>query len=195
MSDKQTNDVKLRLEKVRLSFPNLYAKDRYGRYSASFLFEKGSEAYKKVTAAIQQAATAQWGAQAAATLKSLAAKDDLCIHDGDTKPDQVGYAGNYYLSGTSRRQPRLVDRAREEVLEDNGTFYPGCHVNVIVNIWPQNNVAKGWKRINCELTGVQFHSDGERLSGGGRIAEVDEFDDLGSNASGAGNAESVEDLF
>ena len=180
MATERANDgtsVTLKLVGARLAFPSVFKKDKYGRYSATLIVAPKDENYNKIVAAIKQVAKAKWGDKAEATLKTLFAKDDVCLHDGNNKPDLAGYPGNYYLSCTNQNRPTLLNRAREDIDESSGLLYSGCYPVALVEIWAQDNPAKGWKRINCQLQGLQHYKDGERFAGG-RIANKDEFDDL-----------------
>ena len=58
----------------------------------------------------------------------------------------------------------------------DGRPYAGCIVNGQVDVWAQDNPEFG-RRINAELTGVQFVRDGEAFSGGAP-AKPDDFDDV-----------------
>src|SRR5690606_25042732 len=133
--------------------------------------------YNKIVAAIKHVAKAKWGDKAEDTLKPMYAKDDVCLHAGNNKPDLVGYHAKYYSTSVTQNRPTVQNRAREDIDESSGLLYSGCYPVALVEIWAQDNPAKGFKRINCQLKGLQHYKDGERFAGG-RIATKDEFDDL-----------------
>lgn len=202
--------VIVKLVGPRLAFPSVFAKDKYDRYSAALLmppgkFEfpavlkvleddakreaglkalktaaDGGDNYAKVVLAVVAVAKAKWQGKWLATLKSLYAKDDLCLHNGDNKPDLAGYPGNYYVSATNQSRPTLLDRNRNDIEEKSpALLYSGCYPVAVVEIWAQDNPQKSWKRVNCQLQGLQHYKEGERTGGGGRVADKNEFDDLG----------------
>lgn len=205
----ESSGVIVKIVGERMFFPALFKKDKYDRHSANFAMDPGgrplhkvleyysdsdkqpkAEAalkkaaadgsnYAKVVLAILQAAQAKWGKKYIAVLKSLVAKNDVCLRDGDLKPDTTGYPGNYILSAVNYSRPTLLTRNRDDVIKEEGSLlYSGSHPIAVVEIWAQDNQAKGWKRVNCQLQGVQEYKPGEKI-GGGRVAKKDEFDDLG----------------
>lgn len=190
MAEESTN-MKVKIKDARLAFAHVFEKDRFGRYSATLLMEPDSEGHKAVKEAITAVAKGMWKDKAAATLKALKAKDNLCLRDGETKADIDGFAGNYFLSATSKTKPTTVNRAREEIGADDDMLYSGCYPTAIVQVWAQDNPAQGWKRVNCQLKGLQHVREGERF-GGGSVASKEEFDDLAMDdeeefASGEGD--------
>ena len=121
-------------------------------------------------------------------LKALKAQDRLCIHRGDvSKVGQAPYAGKLYISASNSIQPRIlatIDGINQEIGPDSEYApYSGCYANATVIIWAQDN--KFGKRINAQLTGVQFLRHSERLSGGGRAASLDEFGPVKSEGADA----------
>jgi hypothetical protein len=80
-----------------------------------------------------------------------------------------------------------VNGINQEVPEDHEFApYSGCHANAIINIWAQNN--KWGKRVNAGLTGVQFLRHDVRLSGAGKVASLEEFGVVATDADGAAPA-------
>lgn len=147
---------------------------------------EGSD-YARVVKAILDVSKAKWGTKDTngvprylAMLKSLIAKDDICLRNGDNKPDVAGYPGNYILSAVNQNRPTMLDRYKADILTEkaDSLLYSGSHPIAVVEIWAQDNPGKGWRRVNCQLQGVQEYKPGEKI-GGGRVAKKDEFDDLG----------------
>ncbi len=174
--------AKLHITNVILSYPNLY-RPKAGqpgqeeKFSASFILPKDHPDLPKVNQAFMEGANARWGEKALETLKALKAADRLCLHDGDAKADKQGYAGNLYLNASSKANtPPLVigggPDGRSKVAETEGKMYSGARVNVILDVWAQDN--QFGKRVNATLLGVQFVADGPRLSGGA-VASMDDF--------------------
>lgn len=170
--------MKIRLDDVRLAFPNLFeAKTVNGEgkpaYSASFLFAKDSPNRAKVVDALKAVAQEKWGAKGADVLKSLVAADKVCLHNGDSKADYAGFAGMDFVSARNAVRPKVIDGQKNPLTEADGKIYGGCYVNVVLELWAQEN-AYG-KRINATLMGVQFARDGDAFAGG-RSADDDDFD-------------------
>jgi hypothetical protein len=178
--------MKVKLENVRLAFPVLFeAKSVNGEgepaFSANFLFSHTHPAAQTLRDAIETVGKDKFGQKWASVQKEILAKDRQCLHDGDTKSDYAGYAGNFYVSSRNKARPTIIDRDKSPLSIADGRPYAGCYVNAIVEVWAQDN--SYGKRINASLRGVQFVSDGEAFAGGGSASE-DEFDALNESAEG-----------
>lgn len=185
-------NVTVLLPEVRLSYAYLASpyvgkpepgKTPKSSYTAHGLFKPESPAHKALRDAIMKVAALGWGAQAEATIVQLKGQDKLCIHDGNiTKGGAEPYKDMLFVSASNERKPRiLVTRNGQniEIGNDDPMFpYSGCWANLLVDVWPQSPDGKPsqWgKRINATLTGVQFLRHDEAFSGGGRIANPEEF--------------------
>lgn len=119
-------------------------------------------------------------------LAMLRAKDKICLHDGNFKPQYEGYEGNYYLSARNDAKVTVVDRDRSILEESDGKPYSGCRVVANVQIWAQDH--KQWgQRINATLRWVQFYEDDDAFAGAppasvDEIPAIDE-DDRGSSVN------------
>ena len=123
------------------------------------------------------------GAQNGLKLKEIETKDRMALHDGDTKGDYEGYAGNYFISARNKTRPTIFDRdGKTPLVQADGKPYAGCYVNAAIELWCQDN--NYGKRINASLRGVQFLKDGEAFAGGG-VASEDDFEDLSADEEGA----------
>ena len=151
--------------KVRLSYPHLFvpAEPKGGgdkKYSASIIIpKKDKETLKKIKAAVEAAkeeGKSKWGGK-------IPAKLHMPLRDGDEdKPEDEAYANSYFFSCSSTRQPGVVDRSLQPIL-DPEEVYPGCYVRVNVNFFAYDS--NGNKGIGVGLNHVQKLSDGERLGG------------------------------
>ena len=170
------------LKNVRLSFPNLFvatsfAVDAPKKYGATFIVEKGTEEHKRILAEIERVATEKWGPKAMGVLESLAANNKIALRDGAAKAQLDGFGSDVvFFNTSSQKRPGVYDRDQTPLTADDGRPYAGCYVNVMVEFWCQDN--QFGKRVNAELRGVQFDSDGEPFGGGGRPAAADEFPKL-----------------
>lgn len=173
--------MKLHLKTVRLAFPELFeAKTVNGEgepaFSANAILPRNHPQIKEIEAAIEQVGKDKWGAKWADVKKEMKAKDRLALHDGDTKASYDGFPGNFFITARNKTRPTVIDRDRTQLTAQDGRPYSGCYVNMIVELWAQDN--NYGKRINASLSGVQFLKDGEPFTGG-RPASADEFEDLG----------------
>lgn len=195
--------MKVMIQNVRIAFPQLFeAKQINGegkpKFGCSVLFPASQKAKLQVAGAVfnedgsvktppkwevmsldavlEKVAADKWKDKATAELKIMKAKDTLCIHNGDLKPNYAGYPGNFYLSASTEIQPTVLNADKSIIVSAAaGKPYAGCFVNLSVDIYAQDN--KYGKRINAVLTGVQFAGDGESF-GGSRPADESEFDEV-----------------
>lgn len=175
--------TRVMLTKARLAFPVLNEPEQFQgegkpRYSGTFLIDKDGPDHKACIAAMRAAAAAKWGeAKADAAIKGLTAGLKVALYDGDLKDQWDGFAGNYVVGAHSQASnpPRLLDGRKKELPRDTGVIYPGCYVNASIEFWAQDN--QYGKRINAQLRGVQFHSDGDSF-GAGSAASPDEFGEV-----------------
>lgn len=173
--------MKVMLKNVRLAFPTLNKPEQFqgtgaARYSATLLFEKGSDTEAAVRAAMRAVAADKWGeAKADSAVKTLFAGNKTALGDGDTKEQYDGFAGMMFVGAHAKENapPCLLNGARVELPRDTGVIYPGCYCNVSVEFWAQDN--QYGKRINALLRGVQFVKDGDSFAAGAP-ASTDEFD-------------------
>ncbi|WP_348681612.1 DUF2815 family protein [Alteromonas mediterranea] len=162
------------LKNVRLSFPQIWTAKAYmegqtAKYSANLLLDKEADAEQVATMkkAIKKEATRAFSGDIPKGLKT-------CLGDGVEKAYD-GYENAMFVSCSSRQRPTIIDRDRTQLVEEDDKPYAGCYVNAAISLWVQNN--NFGKRINCNLTGLQFVKDGERFGGGG-IKVDDVFDDI-----------------
>lgn len=176
--------MKVILQKVRLSFPDLFEAKEYEkgdgkpRYNATFLIEPGSANDKAIRAAIAEVGAEKFGKKAAAVLKSLEGNaNKYCYLDGAAK-DYDGYEGMWYLSAHRKAadgRPLVIDRDKSPLTAADGRPYAGCYVNATAEIYAQDGQNQG---IRASFSGIQFHSNGDAFSSA-RPASPDEFEDLG----------------
>lgn len=174
------------LKDVRLAFPNLFqAVQVQGqgdpKFGATLILGADHPQLKEIKAKMVAVAKEKWAAKADGIYKVLETKDRLALHDGDTKPNYDGFAGNFFINATAAENaaPTVIDRDRSPLSKTSGRPYAGCYANVSVEFWAQDN--KFGQRINAQLRGVQFYRDGDAFSAG-RPADSDEFDDVSAGA-------------
>ena len=167
--------------KVRMSYVQVFepnpddAEIDAGKYSVSLLIPKNDTAtIKKIKAAIeaakQEGKTSKWGGKIPAKLENP-------LHDGDIdKEDDPVYADHYYLNAKSSKQPEVVDRALNPIL-DADEFYSGCYGRASINFFAYDK--SGNKGIGCGLNNLQKLADGEPLTGRSRAEDdfADEYED------------------
>ena len=169
MNDK-TENVKVHLKNVRLSFPSIFNRATFdgkeGKYEATLLLDKSdTETKAKLDKVIEDAIKAS---------NVPVSKDKRCLKDGDDS-DYDGYENVWSIKASSSKRPTLIDRDKTPLVEDDDVLYAGCYVNAIIDVWIQNN--QYGKRANANLYGLQFVKDGEAF-GSGPTDVTDEFDDI-----------------
>lgn len=187
MTDTKTQPTgRIMLKNVRLAFPNLFEPVQVNgegepRYNATLLLAGDHPQLKELRAKIKTVAVEKWKEKAEATLKGIAAKDAVCLHDGDTKAQYDGFAGCMFVAAAAQlnSRPTVIDGQRSPVTAKDGKVYAGCYVNASIELWAQDN--KWGKRVNAQLRGVQFLRDGDAFSAG-RPADSDEFEDVADGA-------------
>jgi hypothetical protein len=176
--------MKIKLNNVRASFVKLFKAEAVGDgetkyFSCSLLFDEKHPAKKLVEDAVRTVAKEKWGPKADQILKTLLADPSkICLKNGDSKAEYDGFEGNWFVSASRQEKkgrPLVIDRDKSPLAEGDGKPYSGCYVNASVEVWAQDN--KWGKKLNCELLGVQFHSDGDAFSGGA-TADADDFDEI-----------------
>lgn len=153
------------------------------KFSGNFIIAPDHAAVALIKAAMIEAATAKWGANAAAMLASFESSKK-CLRNGDAQLDKQGsprkgYPGNLFLVASNKTKPTLFSNLKDpatgkarQLTVDDGTLYDGCYVNVLIDIYPVDKPKI--RGVFAELRGIQFAGDGERL-GGTAPASADEF--------------------
>lgn len=184
---------RLMLKNVRLAFPSLFepsaivgndGKPGKPRYGATLLIPQDHPQVAEIRAKMIAVAKEKWVAKAADVFKGLEKADKLALHDGDTKSNYDGFAGNLFLAANSQEsaRPTVIDQNKAPLQPKDGKPYAGCFVNVSVDFWAQDN--NFGKRINAQLRGVQFLRDGDAFAAG-RPADSDEFEEVTEGADAA----------
>ena len=187
--------MEVMIKHVRIAFPVLHEPKPFSggdkeSYSALLILDHTEHAadLANLEKAIKALCKEKWGAKAGAMFKAMTAKGNLCLRDGADKAQYEGFDGNMYISTRAKvsDKPLVIDRNKQPLTEDSGKPYSGCYVNVKIVLWPQDN--QYGQRINAQILGVQFDSDGEAFSGGG-TASADDFEEMEAVDEG------VDDLF
>lgn len=182
--------AKVKLQNTRGAFLSIFEPSSVGdseakAYGGRFILDPKANAVdvKNIEDTIALVAKDKWGAKAEAILKKLYAdgkvcfsKEEYCNKNGDVYD---GFEGMYHIgmrTPEEKEAPTIVNKKGFRVRQgEEGAPYSGCYMNVIGDIWAQDN--QYGRRINCSLSGAQFFRDGAAF-GGGRPASLDEFEDL-----------------
>lgn len=173
-------NIKVKLEGVRLSFPDLFEaksiNDSEPKFACSLLLDKeaDSEQIAGLKSHIWNLMKAKWGAdESKALIKKR--KISTCLHEGAEK-DYDGYdESNMFVTTSSKTRPHVVDRARAPLTKEDSIPYAGCYVNAVIILWVQDN--QWGKKVNAEIKGVQFVKDGEPF-GAPPFNPEEEFEEL-----------------
>lgn len=170
------------LKNVVLRFADIWeakefkAGDGRPRFSASFLVAKDSDNDKAIRAAIDATMQEAWKDKAPVKTKAfMSQKQQCCYHDGDMM-EYDGCAGNMFIAAHRQAKsgnPKIVDRAKQDLAQKDGKPYAGCVVNAVIDIWAQTGENPG---IRATLNAIQFVKDGEPFMGS--KASADSLPDL-----------------
>lgn len=188
---KQTDKKKLAglkfvTPKFRLSFPHIFEPHAFNetsepKYSIVMLVEKEGEEFAELKKKLCSAAAEAWGKD-----PKKWPKIEWPWRDGDEQENLSGYAGMFAISADSQDPPGIVNREREDVVNQRDVYAGGyARAEVVAKAVP--NVAKK-NFVKFYLQHVWFLGGGEKFGPGGNaqdaFADIDEdFDDGGeSNA-------------
>lgn len=175
----------IKLKKVRLSFAKLFTPESFRegqakRYEATYLLDPSDAEHRKSIKEIRSEAKRilieYYGDESKIPTKGKNA-NILCFGLADEDGEVYdGYEGMFYIKSATpaAKPPRIIDRDKSPLTEEDGRPYSGCYVNTNITLWVQNN--EFGNRVNCNLRIVQFHSDGEAF--GAASASVDEMDEV-----------------
>lgn len=176
-----TNSTKVITGKVRFSYCNVFTPKAMNegdepKYSVCLLIPKSDTAtVEKIKKAIEAAKVA--GMAKIGKNGKIPAGVKLPLRDGDTeREDSPECQGHYFMNASSLRQPGIVDRDRQAIIDPN-ELYSGCYGRASINFYAFNS--NGNKGIAVGLNNLQKLADGERLSGGASAEEdfADDFDE------------------
>jgi len=173
-----TSTNRIKLEGVRLSYPNLFTATAMEggkpKFSASFLMDKKTHAplIARIQKMIERVALDKF--QKKVPLKNI------CLRDGMDKEDKEGYGEEVmYLVAKSDTRPPVVDGKLSPITEEDGKIYGGCYVNATVEVFAYSHPTGG-KGVSAQLRAVQFAKDGPSF-GAGPVHAEDEFEPVTDN--------------
>ena len=133
---------RLMLKNVRLGFPNLFTPTTVGgegepRYSAMLILPPDHPQMAEIKAKMLAVAKDKWKDKGQAVYTQLEKTDKLALHDGDTKAQYDGVAGNFFISAAAQQsaRPTVIDANKSPLTERDGKPYAGCYVNVSIDLW------------------------------------------------------------
>lgn len=178
--------LKIVTGEVRLSFPHVFSPHAFNneepKYSVMLLIPKSDEkTIKKLrdaeAEATQKGVAETWGGKKPREVSSV-------IKDGDEDGSAEDYperAGHYYMTVRSNRQPQVVDKNVERII-DPEEVYSGVYGRVSLAAFPFKH--SGNTGVSFALNNVQITREGESLAGGSTAEDDfdafgdDEFDDI-----------------
>jgi hypothetical protein len=155
-----------RLTYVNLFVPRAVEEGQEPRYSVCLLIPKGDiktlQEIHRAVEEVKKSGIHVWGGKVPESLK-------MPLRDGDAeKPEQMEFAGHYYLNASSRQRPGVVDPHLKEIL-DSREVYSGCYGRASLNFYAYARGASNG--IACSLQNVQKIAEGEPLTGRARPEE------------------------
>ena len=173
------NETKVVTGLVRFSYVNIFRSRAFregqdAKYSICLLIPKTDKVtlgkiQHAMDAAIEQGISSKWGGK---TPKNL----HLPLRDGDEEraDEAPEYAGMMFLNANSNQKPGIIDRDRNEILDDE-EVYSGCWGRASINFFPYDS--NGNRGVGVGLNNIQKIKDGERLGAARASAEADFSDD------------------
>lgn len=168
--------MKVVTNKVRFSYckiwePTAMEEGATPKYSVTLLIPKSdTKTVAKINEAVEAAkeeGKGKWGSKIPTNMKSP-------LRDGDIeRPDRPEYVGMYFISTSSVKPVKVVDRNIQPISEAEDKLYSGCYGRASINLYPYaKSVNKG---VAAGLLSLQVTEDGDRLSG----TNSNPFDDFG----------------
>lgn len=180
----QTARKNIKLEDVRLSYPNLFTprsttgddgNAKTPEYSANFILDKKkhSKIIKQIEEEVKAVAIAKWG--------KVPVKFKTPLRDGGTVVDERdepkdGYGPDVVSVSAKSRNRQMVVRRNPAEPADEDEVYAGCYVNAVINLYTWEHPSSG-KGVGANLGPVQFVRNGERF-GGSVVTATDAFEDI-----------------
>lgn len=160
---------------TRWSYANVWdAKSINGgapKFSVSLIIPKSdTKTVEKIKTAIQ-AAYEEGQSKLKGNGKSVPALSVIKtpLRDGDTeRPDDLAYAGCYFINANSSAAPGIVDADRQPIL-DRSEVYSGVYGRASISLYAFNS--NGNRGIACGLNNLQKIKDGEPLGGKSRAED------------------------
>lgn len=172
------------LNNVRLAFPRIKEPSEDGKYTAAFLMPASHPSYQEFMKKVGELALDKWKDKTSSVMGIINSDGKKrCYAEGNTKISQKtfkvydGYADNMVINAVNKHKPVIYDANGNKVdptgiqhAQEINKFYSGCHVNVVVKPWLQDNTHG--VGVRCELMAIQFLKDGDKLGGGDNEVEV-----------------------
>lgn len=175
--------MRLITPKAIISFPNLFepramSEDDKKKFSATFLFETGTDLRPLVEAVIA-VAKEKFGGDVEQQIKQGKIQTPF-RRDLDSKPGYRERAGDsgVFINCRSDRRPGVVaafadpTTGKPAAITDPAAIYPGMYVRGLITCYAYTHKMK--KGVTFGLDGVQVLGNGERLDG--RVAAEDAFE-------------------
>lgn len=194
---KAVTSRKIKLENVRLSFPNLFKPEAFQagqdpKYQATFLFDPSDKKHaakmKEIKEVAKEILVEAYGAE-----DKIPKGIKLCLKDNEKEEKAYdGYEGMWFLPSNNTTRPTVVDRDLTPLTEEDGRPYAGSFVNASITLWVQDN--QYGKRVNANVRAVQMFRDGERFGGAAPVVAEDEFDVIDGADEPLGDAAGDDDF-
>ena len=164
MSDDRNNFL---MVTGRASYPHLFEKDKYDRYSMKLLLEEGGESHTRLVETRKDVL-------AKAKMTEGRLKQDCYDPDPDISdtPENDGFAVLVvkkkgqppHVLSHNKRDP-VTGKPVRIVDSEDSPIYPGCWVNARINVYAFKH-AKYGNIFSVDMVAVQWARDDEPFSGG-----------------------------
>lgn len=180
MSQKTVDPNIIRLNNVRLSYPNLFVatsmeEGKKPTFSASLLLNK-----KQHAALIKEIETVTARVALDEFKKKVVLKRQP-LRDGNEKDGKDGYGDEVmFVNAKNEKRPVVVDRDLTPLTAEDSKPYAGCYVNATIRLFAYDHKTGG-KGVSASLRAIQFYKDGESF-GAGPVDAEEEFEKVSNEA-------------
>lgn len=170
--------MKHKLIDVRPAYIDLFEPgQKYGKFGTQIRFNKETKYKELLEDAIDEVGSAAFGAKWERVKKSLHDGGKIFkVYDGKAK----GYEEDYYIGVYNATRPSVVGRDANPIGASDRIIYPGCRVDVIIDVSAFVN-KKGDNVVSVKLLGVQFRGDDTPYISAPK-AEISDFEVLTAGA-------------
>ncbi len=144
------------LKNVILNFPNVFKRNVFEgnvlKYDGVFLIAHDSPQHNELSFMISDIIKKKWG-------NSTPNKLIVTFRDSSENEYVDSNEGDVVFKASSDYKPKVFNKDKSEVSEDERIIVPKCVVDVAIRIWAQDN-AYG-KKINAELMAIKYVSPPE----------------------------------
>lgn len=175
------DDGTILVKNVRLSYPHIFEpwakkETEKKKFSCKVILPNDThkEDIRAIAARIVALCQEKWKARLPNSQVFLRNGDDMAKEEMEN---------SFVISCSENTRPDILLANKKRITTDDGTFYPGCWVNLLIRPWLQDN--EHGRRVNANFLAIQFVRDDESFSSVERPDADDVFGAVEEDFSGA----------